>query len=102
LDRGSNKNKDWAKSVTAGAQGVMSLVSAVQIASGLIDTLTNPDATGWEKFFAVLSSGAMIIMMVMSAMSSFATMREMWQKGALKNAAATLLDMAATKMNTAA
>ena len=102
LDRGSNKNQDWAKSVTAGAQGVMSLVSAVQIASGLIDTLTNPDATGWEKFFAVLSSGAMIIMMVMSAMSSFAVMREMWQKGALKNAAATLLDMAATKMNTAA
>lgn len=102
LDRGGNKNKDWAKSITSGAQGVMSLVSAVQIASGLIDTLTNPDATGWEKFFAILSSGAMIITMLMSAMSSFAMAREMWQKGALKNAAATLLDMAATKLNTAA
>ena len=102
LNRGKNQNGDWAKSITAGAQGVMSLASAVQIASGLIDTLTNPDATGWEKFFAVLSSGSMIIMMLMSAMNSFAMAREMWQKGTLKNAAATLLDMAATKLNTAA
>lgn len=94
--------KDWANGLVSGAQAVMSFVSIVNAASGAIDTLTNPDATGWEKFMAVLQGGAMIMMMTVSMFNSLAKAQENWQKGTLKNAAATLIEAAATTLSTKA
>jgi hypothetical protein len=80
----------------------MSFVSIVNAVSGAIDTLTNPDATGWEKFLSVLQSGAMVMMMTVSMMNSFAQAKKNWEKGTLKNAAATLIEAAATTLSTKA
>jgi len=33
---------------------------------GIVDTLADPDLTGWEKFLAIMSTVAMIIPMVVS------------------------------------
>lgn len=94
--------KDWANSIVSGAQAVMSFVSIINTAKSAIDTLTNPDMSGWEKFFAVLQSGAMIITMMVSMFNSFAQAQKNWQAGTLKNAAATLIEAAAASISAAA
>ena len=94
--------KDWANGLVSGAQAVMSFVSILNSATSMIETLTNPDATGWEKFMAVLQSGAMIMMMTVSMFNSLAMAQKNWQKGTLKNAAATLIEAAATSLSTKA
>jgi hypothetical protein len=80
----------------------MSFVSIINTAKSAIDTLTNPDMSGWEKFFAVLQSGAMIITMMVSMFNSFAQAQKNWQAGTLKNAAATLIEAAAASISAAA
>jgi hypothetical protein len=37
----------------------------------MVDTLSDPDASGWEKFFAVLSGGTMALSMTVSSINSF-------------------------------
>ena len=94
--------KDWANSLVSGAQAVMSFASILSSATSMIETLTNPDATGWEKFMAVLQSGSMIMMMTVSMFNSLAMAQKNWQKGTLKNAASTLIEAAATSLSTKA
>jgi hypothetical protein len=94
--------KDWANSIVSGAQAVMSFVSIVNSAKGAIDALTNPDLSGWEKFFAVLQSGAMIVTMTVSMFNSLMQAKKNWEAGTLKNAAATLIEAAATALSTKA
>ena len=94
--------KDWANSLVSGAQAVMSFASILNSATSMIETLTNPDATGWEKFMAVLQSGSMIMMMTVSMFNSLAMAQKNWQKGTLKNAASTLIEAAATSLSTKA
>jgi hypothetical protein len=38
--------------------------------NGLIDTLQDPDTSGWEKFLAILSSVSMAAMSLISVMTS--------------------------------
>ena len=94
--------KDWANSIVSGAQAVMSFVSIVNSAKGAIDALTNPDLSGWEKFFSVLQSGAMIVTMTVSMFNSLIQAKKNWEAGTLKNAAATLIEAAATTLSTKA
>ena len=94
--------KDWADGLVSGAQAVMSFASIINMASSAIDTLTNPDMSGWEKFLSILQSGAMIITMTVSLFNSLSQAQQNWSKGTLKNAAATMIEAAATALSTKA
>jgi hypothetical protein len=54
----------------------MSAVSAGTALVSMFDTLSNPDASGWEKFTSVLMSSGMVIMSVSSMLGSFKKVKE--------------------------
>ena len=66
--------KDFADRLAAGANVAMSFASVVTSISGAVDTLTNPDLSGWEKFLGLLNSGSMALMMSIQMISSLNTM----------------------------
>lgn len=61
IDKAKGKQKTWADSMVSFANGALSVVSALQMVGGIVDTLQNPDMSGWEK---ALSIGSSILMMV--------------------------------------
>jgi hypothetical protein len=48
--------------MTTMMSGLMSLGTVISSIDGLIDTIKDPDATGWERFGRVLTSVSMIAM----------------------------------------
>lgn len=54
--------KDWASHLTGFVSGLSSIGMLISSFSSLMNTIQNPDATGWEKFGAVLTSVSMIMM----------------------------------------
>jgi len=63
--------KTWADSIVSTASAVMSLSSAISMLGSLVDTLQNPDMSGWEKFLSVLTTLGMVIPMVIMAWKAF-------------------------------
>jgi hypothetical protein len=47
---------------------MMSFVSIINSAKGALETLQNPDASGWEKFSSVLMSFGSVMMMSITMM----------------------------------
>lgn len=91
--------KDFADRLAAGANVAMSFASVVTSISGAVDTLTNPDLSGWEKFLGLLNSGSMALMMSIQMISSLNTMLT---KNSATTAANTLtkgLNAVATYLN---
>ena len=64
IDGAVGAQKTWADQMVAGANVVMSIMSALQALNGIIDVATNPDMSGWEKFLSIGSSLAMIFVML--------------------------------------
>ena len=64
INNATGAQKTWADQMVAGANVVMSLMSALQAVSGIIDVATNPDMSGWEKFLSIGSSLAMMFVML--------------------------------------
>lgn len=62
--------KTWADGITQGASAAMSAAMAINALSGMVDTLKNPDISGWQKFTTVLMSMGMLIPAVISGYSS--------------------------------
>lgn len=58
---------DWANGLTATANMISSTVSAINTVIGTFNTLNNPDASGWEKFSAVLIGVTTVITMLTTA-----------------------------------
>ena len=54
--------QDWATHLTNVVSGIMSAGMLISSINGLMNTLEDPDASGWEKFGSVLTSVAMITM----------------------------------------
>lgn len=99
---------DWASNLVSFGQGLMSFVSIINSAKGAIDTLTNPDASGWEKFSAVLMSFASVVMMTTSMIEAFKKANFSLRKEVLvgivtkaANVVATGAEMLATALATA-
>jgi hypothetical protein len=57
---------DWANRLASFTSVLMSAGMLVSAFSGLMDTLSNPDMSGWEKFGAILTSVSMILMSMTS------------------------------------
>lgn len=64
INGSAGAQKTWADQMVAGANVVMSLMSALQALNGIIDVATNPDMSGWEKFLSIGSSLAMMFVML--------------------------------------
>mgnify|MGYP001773844308 CR=1 FL=1 len=64
IDGAVGAQKTWADQMVAGANVVMSIMSALQALNGIIDVATNPDMSGWEKFLSIGSSLAMVFVIL--------------------------------------
>lgn len=64
INNATGAQKTWADQMVAGANVVMSVISALQAFAGIIDVATNPDMSGWEKFLSIGSSLAMMFVML--------------------------------------
>lgn len=62
--------ENWATKTVKVAGAISSLFAAVSMLSGAIEKINDPDASGWEKFFTVMSTAAMIVPMVVTSLSS--------------------------------
>ena len=60
--------KTWADNLVTCANSALSFISALQMIGGIVDTLQDPNMTGWEKF---LSIGSTLLMMVPMLVSAF-------------------------------
>ena len=54
--------QDWATHLSSIVSGIMSAGMLISSINGLINTIEDPDASGWEKFGSILTSVAMIAM----------------------------------------
>ena len=54
--------QDWAAHLSSIVSGIMSAGMLISSINGLINTIEDPDASGWEKFGSILTSVAMIAM----------------------------------------
>ncbi|MBR6516155.1 MAG: hypothetical protein IKT40_04795 [Bacilli bacterium] len=68
----------------------------------VIDTIKDPDMTGWEKFVAILTSVSMAVPMVAMTITSLKTAFGGLTIEAIGNTAAQLANAAATLLNTQA
>ena len=93
---------DWADRIVAGADAVASTISVFQMLGSVIDTIKDPDMTGWEKFVAILTSVSMAVPMVAMTITSLKTAFGGLTVEAISNTAAQLADAAATFLNTQA
>lgn len=64
INNATGAQKTWADQMVAGANAVMSIMSALQALNGIIDVATNPDMSGWEKFLSIGSSLAMVFVIL--------------------------------------
>lgn len=62
--------KTWADHLVAGANVALTCASALQSLGGMMDTLQDPDISGWEKFITIMSTLGMVIPMVVSTFSA--------------------------------
>lgn len=69
INNATGAQKTWADQMVAGANVVMSIMSALQALNGIIDVATNPDMSGWEKFLSIGSSLAMMFVMLAPLLS---------------------------------
>lgn len=69
LDDLNNKPFTLGQKVTAVATAMSGLAMTITSINGMIDTLKDPDATGWEKFSAVLMTIGMTLPLLVSAFS---------------------------------
>ena len=59
--------QSMAQSLTAVVSGLMSAGMLISSINGLMDTIANPDLSGWERFGQVLTSVSMIVFSLMGA-----------------------------------
>lgn len=59
----------WSDIVVRVSGSISSLAMSFSMVKSTLDTFSNPDATGWEKFSSVLMTTGMVIPSVMSAIS---------------------------------
>lgn len=70
LDTMANKLITTSQIIVAVANSLMSIASIAHMVQGAMDTLSDPDASGWEKFLSVLTTLGMLIPNVINLYNS--------------------------------
>jgi hypothetical protein len=91
------KTKSAGQLFGAATSGLMSLGMAMSSIKGLMDTIKNPDASGWEKFAQVLTSVSMIMMSLTGVVNGFKAAKELLSLSTLKETGITILNAIAKK-----
>ena len=90
---GKKKTLSLSENIVGIAQGITSLASTVSMLSGIVDTIKDPDATGWEKFVSVLTSMTMIIPLVSSSIKALTEVQWKNMGAQIKETAAQIADI---------
>jgi hypothetical protein len=77
---------------------LMSAGMLISSISGLVDTLEDPNTTGWEKFGSVLTSVSMIAMSLGGVFQGLTSTFALFKELSNKNVWATLANAAATAL----
>jgi hypothetical protein len=75
LKKAKGSTVDWANGLTSLASGLMSISMLFSSINSLIDTLEDPDTSGWEKFISILSSVSMAFMSLISIVGAYSAMK---------------------------
>ena len=79
------KTKSTSQLMTSVISGAMAFGMIISSINGLIDTLKDPDSSGWEKFGSILTSVSMIAMSVMGVFTGLKAAYDLLSSGMLKN-----------------
>lgn len=88
--------KDWANHLSTMTSSLMSVGMLLSSISGLMDTLEDPNTSGWEKFGSVLTSVSMIAMSLGGVFQGLSAAQSLFKGLTDKNTLATLANAAAT------
>ena len=91
--------KDWSTALVAGAQAAMSAAMMINSLRGAINTLKDPDISGWEKFTSVLMSLGMTIPGLVSIWKSLKTVINAETIAKVLNTAVTMKSVKANLAN---
>ena len=73
IKNSKGKIKTWADDIVTAATSVTGFVSALNMIGGMMDTLKDPDVSGWEKFTTVLMTLGMVIPTLVTAWNALKT-----------------------------
>lgn len=62
--------KGWADHIVTAANTLMTATMVINSINGIINTLEDPDQTGWQKFIAIVSTAAMVLPMLASSLTA--------------------------------
>lgn len=89
--------KTWSDVIVEGANVAFSAAMAFQMLGSMIDTLKDPDVSGWEKFQSVLMTLGMTIPMLVSVWSTLKSLISAETVAKIANVAATIAQIAVEK-----
>ena len=89
--------KSWSDIIVEGASLAMNAAMAFQMLGSTIDTLKDPDTSGWEKFTTILMTLGMLIPTLISAWGSLKSLISAETVVKIANALATLGQAAAER-----
>jgi len=72
VDGAQGKVMTLGQKITAAAQTVTTTIMVFNMLKGAIDTIKDPEMTGWEKFLSIMGTVAMAIPMVVSTVTALA------------------------------
>lgn len=88
MEDGSLKTKDWADTIVQAGTYLSALSMGVNALSSAIDSVTDPDLSGLEKFSSLMGSLPMVISSVMSIMDLYKKVHQSATVAATAHAAA--------------
>ena len=94
-----DQTKSTAQLMSTVVSSLMSAGMLISSIQGLVDTLEDPDASGWEKFGRILTSVSMIAMSFSGVLSGLKAAQELVSSGALKNTIITTANTLAQYLN---
>lgn len=99
LNKMGQKAQTASQLLSTAVSGLMSLGMLISSVSGLIDTIQDPDASGWEKFGRILTSVSMIAMSVMGTFTGLKAAYDLLSSGIIKNTLITTANSLAQHLN---
>ena len=97
INNASGARKTWADDFMSFANAAMAATGAISMLTGIVDTLQDPDLSGWEKFTATLTTMSMLIPTLITLWSSFKKVLESETAAQVKNLMVKLKQIVADK-----
>ena len=97
IKKATGAQKGWADILVESANLAFSVASAFQMLGSAVETMMNPDVSGWEKFLTILTTLSMIIPTVTSIYRTFKQLLSTETVAKLANVAATIAQVGAEK-----